>query len=163
MAIRARLTVDGLKDALDRVDDVGDRARRPEPALRDDATLMDLQMSERRKFARGGWRRITPEWAAQKRRAGLDPRPMRATGRLESALTNATHGVRATVFNATLTWGIRAGNSDLYYAQALAKGVGDPPRKRRAVVIDKTARENIAGRVQRFIAHGFTARGGPGG
>jgi hypothetical protein len=159
MAIRARLRVDGLRAALMRVDDVGERARRPEPALRDDATLLDLQQGERRKFAKGGWRKTTPRWAQQKRRAGLDPRTMRATGLLESALTNATHGVRATVWNSTLTWGIRAGRSDLYYAQALAKGVGSPPVKRRAVVIDKVARENIAARVERFIAFGMTGRG----
>lgn len=158
MAIRARLTVDGLKEAALRVDEVGDRARRPEPALRDDATLLDLQMSERRKFARGGWRKITPRWAQQKRAAGLDARTMRATGRLESALTNATHGVRATVWNSTLTWGIRAGRSDIYYAQPLAKGVGTPPKARRAVVIDKPARASIAARVEHFIAYGFTGR-----
>ncbi len=155
MAIRAQLAVDGLKESIRRVDEVGDRARRPEPALRAPGTLLDLQLGERRKFAKGGWRKITPRWAQQKRRAGLDPRTMRATGQLESALTNATHGVRRTVFNATLTWGITLGRSDLYYAQALAKGVGSPPKKRRAVVIDKPARESIADRVQQFIAHGF--------
>jgi hypothetical protein len=154
MAIRARLAIDGLKDAITQVDEVGDRARRPEPALRDDATLLDLQQGERRKFARGGWRRITPAWAREKRRRGLDPRTLRATGRLESALTNATHGVRATVWNSELRWGIRAGRSDIYYAQPLATGArGMPPR--RMVLIDRTARESIAGRVERFIAHGF--------
>lgn len=161
MAIRARLAVEGLKEAVHRVDEVGDRARRPEPALRHRDTLLDLQMSERRKFARGGWRRIKPEWAAEKRRRGLDPRTLRATGRLESALVNATHGVRATVYNAELRWGIRAGRSELYYAQALAKGwtssTGQVPA-RRMVVIDQTARGRIAERVERFIAHGF-----PGG
>ena len=155
MAIRGRLAVDGLKEAIKRVDEVGDRARRPEPALRAPGTLLDLQLSERRKFARGGWRRITPRWAQQKRRAGLDARTMRATGRLESALTNATHGVRATVWNATLTWGIRAGRSSIYYAQPLAKGVGNPPKARRAVVIDKPARQSIAQRTEKFIAYGF--------
>lgn len=156
MAIRARLRIEGLAEAMERTDAVGQRARAPEPALRSPGTLRDLQDSERRKFQRGRWPRVTPKWAAEKRRRGLDPRPMRATGLLESALTNATHGVRRQAFNRTLVWGIRPGRSDIYYAQALAKGVGNPPKPRRMVVIDKVARERIAARVQRFIAYGFT-------
>ncbi|HEY3021808.1 MAG TPA: hypothetical protein VGJ32_16535 [Solirubrobacteraceae bacterium] len=159
MAMRARLRVDGLEEAAARLDDVGDRARRPEPALRAPGTLEDLQRSERRKFARGGWRKASPEWVDRKRRAGLDTRTLRATGRLESALTNATHGVRATVFNAELKWGIRAGRSEIYYAQPLAAGAsGMPPR--RMVVIDKIARGNVAERVERFIADGTLTGGG---
>lgn len=151
--MRARLRVDGIKASVERVDDVGERARRPEPALRAPGTLHDLQLSQRRKFARGGWRRDTPEWIKEKRRRGLDPRTLRATGRLESALVNATHGVKATVFNGGLTWGIRAGRSDIYYAQSLAKGTrGSAPR--RMVVIDKTAKEHIATRVERYVADG---------
>lgn len=154
--MRTRLQVDGLAEAVARVDDTGDRARRPEPALKAPATLLDLQSSEHRKFARGGWRRDTPGWIREKRRRGLDPRTLRATGRLESALTNATHGVKATVWNSTLTWGIRAGRSDIYYAQVLAKGRGRMPA-RRMVVIDRTARDRIAARVERYIAHGEAA------
>jgi hypothetical protein len=129
--MRSRLRVDGLQEAVHRIDDVGDRARRPEPALRSHQTLLDLQQSERRKFARGGWRRDSPAWIKEKRRRGLDTRTLRATGRLESALANATDGVKATVYNGALTWGIRRGASDIYYAQKLAKGwtssTGSPP------------------------------------
>ena len=155
MAIRARLEVEGLKESILRIDEVGDRARRPEPALRASGTLLDLQQSERRKFARGGFRRDTKKWLQEKRRRGLDPRTMRATGRLESALTNATHGVRRTVYNAELTWGILRGRSDIYYAQPLAKGIGHAKVKRRAVVIDKVATASISRRVEHFIAYGF--------
>jgi hypothetical protein len=151
--MRARLAIEGLKDAVGRVDLVGERARRPEPALRAPQTQLDLQMSERRKFARGRWRRDTPEWIKEKRRRGLDTRTLRATGRLESALTNATHGVKVTVFNGELRWGIHAGRSDIYYAQPLAKGHGHTP-PRRMVVIDRTAREDIALRVALYILDG---------
>lgn len=152
--MRARLTVEGLKAAQDRIDAVGDRGRRPEPALRAPKTLLDLQQSERRKFRRPG-RRASPEWVAEKRRRGLDPRTLRAHGVLESALTNATHNVKATVFNATLTWGIRSGGgqSDVYYAHKLAKGTSTG-RKWRVVVIDKIARESIAVRVETYVADG---------
>jgi hypothetical protein len=149
MAVRMRLTVEGLAAARDRVDDVGDRARRPEPALRSAGALRDLQESERRRFSQArGWRRITPEWAARKRQMGLDPRVMRATGRLQSALVNATDGVRATVFNGQLSWGIRTAPL-VRYASAQAR------QGRRTVVIDRPATTSIAERTQRFIADGF--------
>lgn len=158
--MRARLKVDGLAEAVRRVDDVGDRARRPEAPLRAPATLQDLQESERRKFARGGWRRDSPAWIKRKRLSRLDPRTLRATGLLESALANATHGVKATVYNGVLTWGIRAGRSDIYYAQALATGwttsSGRVPA-RRMVVIDTKAKDRIAARVERYVAYGEVA------
>lgn len=151
MAIRARLAIEGLREAVERVDEVGQRTRRPEPALRAAGTLRDLQEAERRRFARGRFKPITPEWVAEKRRRGLDTRVMRATGRLESALVNANRGegIRFDVFNAELRFGIRSGRSNVYYAQAQAKA------GRRVVVIDKPARRAIATRVEQFIAHGF--------
>jgi len=145
-----RLKVDGLKDAIERIDDVGDRARKPERALRSDATRRDLRASERRRFRHTrGWKRISPEWAATKRRRGLDPRVMRATGLLERTLTSARPGeVRFTAFNATLTWGL-AWRSSAFYAAAQAK------QGRRAVVIDKKARADISERVARYISTGI--------
>lgn len=157
MAIRARLSVDGLREASLRLDDVGLRARRPEPALRSAATREAVAASERRKFDRGSWKRDTAKWASYKRHHGLDARTLRATGRLEAALTNpaGSAGVSFTAYNATLKFGIRPGRSDLYYAQALAKGVGHAKTKRRMVVIDKPARAEIAGIAERYIATGL--------
>lgn len=134
---------------MQRLDEVGDRARRPEPALRADATKLDLQESERRRFShRRGWKRTTDDWAREKRRRGLDPRVMRATGQLESILTNAPSGeIRFDAFNGVLRWGL-PWRSTAYYAAAQAK------QGRRSVVIDKTARASISDRVSRFIATG---------
>ncbi|WP_217913231.1 hypothetical protein [Miltoncostaea marina] len=144
---RASIRIEGLRDAMQRIDEVGERARRPEPALRAPETKFDLQLSERRRFSHArGWKRITPEWAAEKRRRGLDPRVMRATGRLESVLTNADAGdIRFDAYNAVLRWGLKW-RSTAYYAAAQAK------RGRRAVVIDRQARAAITERVQRYIA-----------
>jgi hypothetical protein len=149
MARRVLLRIEGLREARERIDDVGDRANRPEPALRSDRVLMALQMSERRKFSTGRFKRDTDDWVARKRREGLSPRTMVATGRLKSSLENATPPVRRTVFNSTLTWGIRGGRTDLYYARVQAE------RGRRSVVIDKPARAEIAQRVEDFLANGF--------
>jgi hypothetical protein len=150
VAIRARLTVTGVQAAAKRVDDVGDRARRPEPALRSNAALEALKASERRRFSHGrGWRRISAEWVERKRRSGLDPRVMRASGALEQALTTGTGGVRRSVFNAELRWGIRSGEMARYGNVQANQG-------RRSVVIDVPAKAQIAERVQRFIAEGHT-------
>lgn len=158
MAIRGSLRVEGIRDAVIRVDDVGDRARRPERALRHANTLQDLKESERRRFARRqGWKKLTPAWVAEKRRRGLSTRILVATGKLESSLTQARNGVRMTVFNGELRWGITRGRSTLYYAQALARGRPSMPA-RRMVVIDKPAREAIANRLEEFIAYGFIRR-----
>lgn len=147
--MRQTLRIEGLTEARGRVDAVARRAQKPEPALRSPAVLMALQMSERRKFTTGRFKRDTKDWVARKRREGLSPRTMEATRRLRSSLENATAPVRRTVFNASLTWGIRGGRTDLYYAVVQAK------RGRRAVVIDKPARAEIAERVEEFLATGF--------
>jgi hypothetical protein len=148
--MRSSLRIVGLPEAVHRVDAVGERARRPEPALRAPSTRRDLQESERRRFTNYRFKPATREWVARKRREGLDPRTMHASNRLSSALINADMGsVRFTVFNSTLTWGLRQGRSTTYYAQIQAA------RGRRSVVIDRVARVNITGRVESFLAHGF--------
>jgi hypothetical protein len=148
--VRSSLRVTGLREAVHRVDEVGERARRPEPALRAPGTRMDLQESERRRFNGYRFPADTKAWVARKRREGLDPRTMHASNRLSSALENADEGsVRFTVYNATLTWGLRTGRSNTYYAQIQAA------RGRRVVVIDRPARVSITERVESFFAHGF--------
>lgn len=147
--MRGNLRIEGLREARARVDEVGYRAKHPEPALRSGAVLLALQESERRKFTTGRFRPDSKEWVARKRREGLSARTMQATQALRSALENATPPVRRTVYNANLTWGIPGGRSDLYYAAIQAH------RGRKAVVIDRVARVEIAARVQSFLAYGF--------
>lgn len=148
---RGTLLVEGLPQAVHRIDEVGDRARSPEPALRSASVRRALQESERRRFSRYRFKPDTKAWIARKRKAGLSPRTMVASGRLKSALENANfgEGVRQTVFQSTLTWGIKAGSSGLYYAAIQAQ------RGRKAVAIDRLARIDIAERVEHFIAFGF--------
>ena len=87
---------------------------------------------------------------SRKRREGLNPRTMRASDRLSSALINAEMGtVRMHVFNGNLTWGLRSGTEVMRYAQVQAA------RGRRAVTIDRAARKNIAQRIETFLANGF--------
>lgn len=152
---RGTLLVEGLPEAIHRLDEVGYRARFPEPALRAPGTLLALQESERRRFSKYRFRADTRAWVARKRREGMSTKTMQATGRLKSALesANLSEGVRLTVFKSLLTWGIRAGATNLYYAGVQAK------RGRKAVAIDALARIDIAERVQHFIAYGFVGLG----
>jgi len=153
--MRSSLRVENLKAAQLRLDAVGTRAQRPEPALRAPGTLRDLVASEKRRFTSTiGWRRLTPKWVKEKRRLGLDPRILRATGKLEGALTGGSAaGLTFRAWGGSLFWGIPRGRSDLYYAQSLAKN--RPGRRgRKMVVIDKQAKTNIAIRVERYVQDG---------
>lgn len=154
---RARFQVEGLKEAVERVDDVGERARQPEPALRSDVVLGYLMAGEGRKFRRGGWQKDTPAWVARKRARGWQTRTLVKTGRLEDALVRlgpkGHNDILFRAWNGELTWGIRPGRSDLYYSQALAKGVRGR-RPSRMVLIDKETKQLIAAHVQKYIATG---------
>jgi hypothetical protein len=149
------ISVEGVREARERVGRVGSRARRPEPALRADGTRRDILAGERRAFETEGasagrrWRRLTPGWAAEKRRRGLDPRVLRATGRLRAAATSGG-GMTFRVYNGQLWWGIPRGRSDLSYAMPLARG----RRGRKMIVIDRVATDRIAMRIGRYVAEG---------
>jgi hypothetical protein len=151
MAVRASLKVDGLPEAIKRVDSIGVRARKPWPVLRSAATRKDLYASEQRRFSTGrGWKRLTPRWVDYKRAHGLSTRRLVATGALEQTLTHGGDALRFTTTGGALIFGIKV-RSHLFYAVPLARGAGKLPA-RRMVVIDKPARTSIAMRLQRFIA-----------
>jgi hypothetical protein len=147
---RTYLRIEGLPQTRRMLTDVGDRGRRPEPALRSRATLDLLTRGEAEQFASGqGWPRENRAWASEKRRRGLDPRVMRATGRLERALTRGGGaGLTHTAYDGVMRFGIPRGRSDIYYAQALAKR---RRRRYRSVVIRPATRDAIAFVVLRYI------------
>jgi hypothetical protein len=152
--MRARLRVEGLTEAIDRVDLVGERARAPEPVLRSEAVRREFLESERRKFDRGGWRRDTPRWVAYKRAHGFDVRTLRMTGQLERQLTIGGPGTMYHARGSSVTFGVRPGPGSVYYAQPLAKGSATRPA-RRMVVFDTAARMRVSVQVERYIADGI--------
>ena len=152
-----RLRIEGFHTAAQRLDDVGDRARAPEPALRAPETLADLKAGQAKRFAsKAGWKPISPRWAQEKRRRGLDDRVMRMTGRLERALTQTADKAEGIVFHAynkELRWGIKGGRTPLYYAAILARpGRNRPARK--VVVMRKETRIAIATRIETYVNTG---------
>lgn len=159
--MRSRLTVEGLDEAHGDVGDIGNRARRPEPAFRAPGTREDLQRSSARRFRRG-LRRAQRSWILEKRRTGRSTRTMHSTGAAMLALTRNTGPARSAIvfnaFNAELRWGVQRGRSDLYYIQVHASGYttsrGRGRPARRVVVVDKVAREAIAQRTVTYVTTG---------
>lgn len=149
--MRQQLRIEGLAAAVRDVEEVGERAMRPAPVLRSEAVRRDLQASAERRFRSGLLRRGSADWIRRKRREGLDQRTMRATNRLYRALTQRT-GIRQRVVSDRLEWGIRPSHPTHRYAKIQAD------RGREVVVIDRPATERVAGRVERFLATGFTDR-----
>lgn len=150
--MRVTVRIDGIEDTRRRLDDVGLRAQRPEPVLRSPRVRRELTDSERRLFASNRFSRNTARWDRAKRRRGLSPKRMQASGRLRLLLTSPISGnnVEFKAYNGTLTWGIIGGRSSIYYGAIWAKR--DP--KRRVVKVDMVARGNIRGHVVRYIDTG---------
>lgn len=155
--MRTRLTVEGIADAGAEFTAMGKRARRPEPALRAQATRRDLQAAAGRRFRRG-LRRDTPETILRKRRRGLSTRTLVATGAAEAAIVHnrepAASSVTFQAWDAELRWGLRGRNA-LYYMVVHARGYTSGGRRvpaRRVIVVDRPARESVAGRVVRYVS-----------
>ncbi len=151
MARYVSIRVDGLEAARASVDGVGERANNSGPGLESRSVLVALQSAERRRFSRR-WKPTTRKWAKQKRREGLDPRRMRATGALYQLLTNASPPtVRFEARGDVLTFGVPS-RSKAWYAVVQKK------RGRNAVVIDKTGRADVA-----KVIHAYIVNDGPYG
>ena len=143
-----RMTIrdEGLSDAVKLVAGPGQRSIDLSIPLQ--RSIPHWQDSERRRFTTTrGLRRDTDKWIQEKRRRGLDPRTMRATGMTERALTtaNRSKGVIARATRTTLVVGIRPGRSDLYAARIQAK------RGRNVVRFDKLAKQATSQTVLSFI------------
>jgi hypothetical protein len=150
---RFTVKTEGLKEAVRDVGEMGDRARDLKPPLQ--ASVIHWQHAERRRFATNrGWKKDTEKWAKQKRRQGLDARTMRATGRLEAALTNATvgSGAIALATKNILTVGVKRGQSPIYYARPLAKKTRTNPRQ--SVVFDRKAKLATGETVMEYVTTG---------
>jgi hypothetical protein len=139
-----------VREVRARLDAIGSRARRPEPALRSRGTLADLHAAERRKFGRRISPSAGPDWVREKRQRGMDARTLRATGKLERALTGSLGGAKLSAYNGELKWSLGGSRNQYYYAAALAAR----HRTWRVVVIDKPARVAIGDRVLRYIVDG---------
>lgn len=148
--MRAAVRIEGYREVRERLDDIGTRARRPEQGMRSRSVVAALRAGEARRFNR----RINPaasrQWVARKRRQGLDPRTLRATGRLERALTMTGGSARVTAYNGELRWGLPGSEPSSKYAAILAA----ERRSWRVVVIDVPARKAVSDHILRYIITG---------
>lgn len=117
ISVQIQGAVDAARDYYAR----SQRAKDARPAL--DRIVDFWLLSEQRQFDSGAnWPPIKAKSRNWKVRRGLDPRVMRATGLLERTLTqpNAPNQMADAEADG-LTVGIRAGQSDVFYAQRLVK------------------------------------------
>lgn len=153
--MRARLDIEYLREAQQRIDKVGERAKAPEPALRSHAMLAALRANERRLFASNKWTKNTRKWDARKRKRGLSPKRMQASGLLRLILEagNTGSAVRFSAYNGTLIYGLYGGRTAVFYARILA----DRDRRRRPVRLDKVFRVRATEIVTRYVAEDVLA------
>lgn len=153
-----RADVERILEAQNMIGGVGDRARAPEPALRSQATLRALQRGERRVFARSRFKKNSAAWDRRKRRKGLSPKRMQASGLLRLILegggsVSGNSVVQFSAFRGELRFGLRGGRTIVYYARILA----DRDRSRRVVKVDQPARIDIVDIVAGYVFDGRLA------
>lgn len=156
----ARITPEGLLEIGEQFGEMGRRARMPEPLLRSQGVRSEFEQASHRRFRRG-LRRAQRSWVLEKARTGRSTRTMVSTGAALIALTRhagpAKNAVVFSAFNGEVRFGVRRGRSDLYYIQVHASGYKTTRgrgRARRVVLLDKTARENVATRVLVYVQSG---------
>lgn len=143
--MRFELELSGARGAEHRLEGVGRRAA--DISAAGGRILGELRAGERRQFATGtGWPRLAASTLARKRRQGLDPRTLRATGLLEQVLTRPAqqaHGQVAAADADEIRFGIRGGRTDVFYGRFHQRGKGVP--ERRVVVLADRTRRNVGG------------------
>lgn len=140
------------RPAARRIHGAADRAFDLRPAL---STITEEWIgSERRQFATGhGWPPLKRSTRLRKIRQGLGSSPMRATGRLERALTvRRARGQTVRMRRSSLVVGLKGGKSKVYYGRFHQRGRGVPQRK--VVVFDEQARRRVAPILRGYIVHG---------
>lgn len=152
--MRVIIKDEGLKEAERRL---GKLVVRDRGLLDTEDVRRELEHSVARRFQRG-LRQAKRAWRLEKRKRGLRDRPLQATGSAFRALTSGTgpaaSGVQFKRVYGGVVFGVKPGRGDLYYMHVHSRGYetsGGRVAPRRAVVIDKQARENIAGFVLRRL------------
>lgn len=138
-----RITINGDREAAARLQRLGDRAGNARPVL--NKVVDQLIDVERQRFQSGRFKRLAPSTRARKRREGLDPRPLRASGALMRSLTQrSAPNQLLQVSNTELVFGTK-----LYYARFHELGQGVP--KRKPIDVTPKQREPIAHTILDFI------------
>lgn len=120
------LSVHGDAQAERRLTHMGRKAEHTHPILSD---LADELIAGERRWWRGPrWVPLAASTRERKLREGLSPRAMRATGRLEAALTvRGAPGQRLDITHDSVTFGLQPGGA-AYYGKFAQKGIGEPKR-----------------------------------
>ena len=148
--MRVSVDVTGERLAAGHVRDVGNAAGNPAPFFR--AVARMLMRATRDRFTREAWVPLDADTVRHKAKAGQDPRILRATGRLEHALTFwGAPGQRLEFLPEEMVYGLSQ-TGVAYYGKFHQAGRGVPKREmlkmtqRLRVRIRETFRHHLAGR-----------------
>jgi hypothetical protein len=151
MGLKFVVTVDGEQQAANRFTLIGRRARDARPAFREISRL--IYESEQRRFnSRSGWAPLAASTVARKRREGLSPQIMRATGALHRALTVPGDPSILDIDKDRMRFGLKGGRTAVYYGRFHQQGKGVP--KRPVVVFTAATRRNA----NRILTDHFAGR-----
>jgi phage gpG-like protein len=140
------ITVEGLREVLERFDTMEEHSDNAGPAL--ERSLDLVMLDTKRRFDTGkGWRALDAQTKARKAREGIDPRPLHGvTGDLAESLTR--RGARGQVRDVGDIEGIFG--TTVYYARFHEKGEGGVP-KRRLVQMTRDTREHISTNILKWL------------
>lgn len=132
----------------DRIDDFGPAFRRIADLLRNVARK---QFDSEGEYASGGWKPLAEATVERKRKAGLDPRILHATGALRDSLTGRGAGHIQKVLPQALHWG-----SSVAYGKFHQSGTSRMPQ-RRPFNLREPDRRAVMKELQRHIAETLDA------
>jgi hypothetical protein len=145
----------GTQGFLRRMEGLSTRGRDMTPALQE--IHRQFLATERGIFSSGGvgrthWQPLTPKYARQKAKRGLDPRIERATGVLARALTTGTgEGAVTEISNTGATFGTSL-------ARAVYAHRGSGRVRRRLITIDRRRRNRWVETLRTWIVEGRVGR-----
>lgn len=146
--MRLEIEVSGDEQAKRRFARIAHKAERTRPAMQQVAD--ELIQGEREQWRNPGWVPLAVSTRARKRRQHLPAKPLRATGRLERALTvKGAPGQHLKVGDREVVFGLKGGRSDVFYGRFHQQGKGVP--KRQVVVVTTRTRQRIANAIERHL------------
>lgn len=138
--MRIDLEVRGVDVTARKLSRLGRRAVDMRPAF--DRIADEFIEGERRRFSTGsGWAPLASATKARKRREGLDPRIMHATGRLEGVLTRRSAAGQVLVIDRdSITFGLKGGRSKGYAGVISQRGRKSQPVRKVVVLAQRERR-----------------------
>jgi phage gpG-like protein len=146
--VRLEVKVSGDEQAKRRFARIAHKAERTRPAMEQVAD--ELLQGERAKWRNPGWVPLAVSTRERTRRQQLPEKPLRATGRLERALTvKQAPGQHLDIRDREVVFGLKGGRSDAFYGRFHQRGKGVP--KREVLVVSTRTRQRIVNAIEHHL------------